>query len=266
MIKPGNNIRVYDSNLYMNESAWNGTLNHNQQIMDPLVTGRAFIIWDKVPSWVESNYPGFRAMTQKNFKGLTGLEDIQMEVQDYNYGFANNVYNFAGTITKGNNEFTVKHQEFSGSPIKNMYQFWVSNILDPETNISTYGRIHGLDYSAKNHTGSLMYIVMRPDVNNIERKNIEFACYWTNVMPKKIPLSHFEFNQGDVNGVEIEMPFTGNFHIGAKVDEYAKELLAQSFSFITDGLYDPKDQNQGFKNITDWDTNSGDTQQGLGDI
>lgn len=265
MIKPGN-VRVYDSNLYMNESAWNGTLNHNNLMQDPLVTGRAIIIWDKLPTWFESEYNGFRAMTQKNFLGLSGIEDIQMETQTWNTGFNNNEFQVAGTAPKGNNEFTLTHKEFSGSPIKNMYQYWVSMIIDPETGISPYGRIHNIDYAAKNHTGSLMYLVMRPDVNNIEKKNIEFACYWTNVMPKKIPLSHLEYTQGTVDTVDIEIPFTGNFHIGSKVDNYARELLKESHSYITDGLYDPKELNQGFKNITDWDTNSGDTQQGLGDI
>ena len=112
MIMPGN-IRVFDANLASNESFYNGTLNFKQLEFDPLITGYAVIIWDKVPSWVESEYKGFRAMTQKNFKGLTGLEDMQLETREYEYGFNNNQYNFVGGITKNNTEFTLRHQEYS---------------------------------------------------------------------------------------------------------------------------------------------------------
>ena len=265
MIMPGN-IRVFDANLASNESFYNGTLNFKQLEFDPLITGYAVIIWDKVPSWVESEYKGFRAMTQKNFKGLTGLEDMQLETREYEYGFNNNQYNFVGGITKNNTEFTLRHQEYSGSPIKNMYQHWVTNIMDPETGISPYGRKYGLDYSAKNHTGSLLYIVLRPDVNNIEKKNIEFACYWTNVFPKKLPIAHFEYSQGTRDQVEIEMPFSGTLHISAAVDNYAREKLKESYSFITCGMFDPQNLNQGAKDITVFDTNTGSSQQGLGDI
>lgn len=265
MIKPGN-IRVFDSNLAMNDSFYNGGLNLKQLNFDPLITGYAVIIWDKVPSWVEKDYPGFRQFTQKNFKSLTGISDFELQTQAIQYGFGNNEYNVAGGITKSNTEFTLKHQEFSGSPVKNMYQHWVTNIADPETDIATYARLYGMDYAAKNHTGSLMYIVTRPDVNNVDKNNIEFAAYWTNVLPTKVPLSHFEYNQGDRNTVEIEIPFKGNMHISAAVDNYAKELLRSSYSYVTEGMFDPTNANQGGKNITVFENNSGATQQGLGDI
>lgn len=265
MIKPGN-IRVFDSNLAMSNSFYTGGLNLKNLNSDPLITGYAVIIWDTVPSWVEKEYPGFRQFTQKNFKSLTGISDMELQSQAVQYGFGDNEYNVASGITKNNTEFTLKHQEFSGNPVKNMYQHWISNIADPETDIATYPKIYGLDYAAKNHTGSLMYIMLRRDVNNIEKRNIEFAAYWTNVYPTKIPLSHLEYNQGDRNAVEIEIPFKGNMHISAAVDNYAKELLANSYSFVSEGMFDPTNKNQGGKNIGVFTNNSGSTQQGLGDI
>ena len=108
--------------------------------------------------------------------------------------------------------------------------------------------------------------MLRPDVNNYERKNIEFACYFTNVFPKKIPLSHLEYTQGTRDQVTIEMPFSGTMHISSKVDDYARELLKQSYSFITSGMFDPTQINQGASNITVFDTETGSSQQGLGDI
>ena len=266
MIKPGSNIRVFDTQLATQQSFFTGGLNLKQLALDPLVVGHAFIVWTKLPKWVVSEYPGFKALTEKNFKAFGGIDDIELQTQAYQYGFGNNEYNVATEITKANTTFSIRHQEYSGSPIKNGYQHWVSNILDPETNISTYPKIYGMEYAAKNHTGELMYIVTRPDVNNIDKKNIEFAAYYTNVIPTKIPLSHFEFTQGDNNLAELEQSFRGNMHISAKVDNYAKKLLATTYAFVTEGLFDPENGNIGGKTIADFNTDSGSTQQGLGDI
>jgi hypothetical protein len=265
MIKQGN-IRVFDSQIATQQSFFTGGLNLKQLAFDPLVTGYAFIIWTKLPRWLVTEYPGFKAMTEKNFKAFSGIEDMELQVQQYAYGFNNNEYNVAAGITKNNTEFTVRHQEYSGSPIKNMYQFWVSSVADPETGIATYPKVYGMEYATKNHTGELMYIVTRPDVNNTERRNIEFAAYYTNVMPKRIPLSHFEYNQGEHNLVEIEIPFNGNMHISSKVDDYAKKLLDTTYSFVTEGQFDPENMNTGGRYITEFNTNIGSTQQGLGDI
>lgn len=266
MIKPGNNIRVFDTNLATQQSFFTGGLNLKQLAFDPLVTGHSFIIWTKLPKWVVSEYPGFKALTEKNFKSFDGIDDMELQTQAYNYGFSNNEYNVATEITKNNTTFSIRAQEYSGSPIKNGYMHWVSNIRDPETNIATYPRIYGMEYAAKNHTGELMYIVTRPDVNNVDKKNIEFSAYYTNVMPTKIPLSHFEYVQGDNNLVEIEQTFRGNMHISAKVDNYAKTLLASAYSFVCEGMFDPENYNVGGKKLSDFNDTSGNTQQGLGDI
>lgn len=265
MIKQGN-IRVYDSQLATQQSFFTGGLNLKQLAFDPLVTGYAFIVWTKLPKWIVQEYPGFKAMTEKNFKAFSGIEDMELQTQQYQYGFANNDYNVAAGITKNNTEFTLRHQEFSGSPIKNMYQFWVSSVADPETAIASYPKVYGMEYSAKNHTGELMYIVTRPDVNNVEKRNIEFAAYYTNVMPTRIPLSHFEYTQGEHNLVEIEIPFKGNMHLSSKVDSYAQRLLATSYSFVTAGQFDPENSNIGGRYLTEFNTNVGSVQQGLGDI
>lgn len=262
MIQPGN-INVFNANRAMNNSFYNGTLNFKQLDYDPLVTGYAVIIWDQLPTWVEEEYPGFRSFSQKNFLALTGIEDMQIETQEWNYGFNNNAYNTAVGITKNNTEFTITHKEFSGNPVKNMYQHWATNIFDPETGISPYGRKYGLEFKSINHTGSLLYIVLRPDVNNVDMRNIEFAAYFTNVFPKKVPYSHFEFQQGTRDHVQIEIPFSGVMHVSAAVDNYAVEKLKTCYSFLTMGMFDPNNLNPGQSDITVFDTSScGSSQQG----
>lgn len=244
MIKPGNGVYKYDNTLANNKSFFTGHMNLQRLEFDPFIGGYAFIYWVKLPKWVTMKYPGFKDMTQKNFKSFDGISDIDLQAEDYTHTFNSNGYGVASTIQKNNTDFTIKHQEFSGSPIRNMYQFWVSGIRDPRTDIATYPRMFGCDYAAKNHTGELLYIVTRPDANNVKDEsinNIEFAAYYTNVFPTKIPLGHLNYSQGDHSLAEIDIPFRGTMNISAKVDDFAKKTLKNLYSFVAEGMFDPDD-------------------------
>ena len=237
MILPNNNLKVDTRNFF------NGGLeltNNELKNFDPLVTGYAFICWISLPSWLATaGFGDFKQLTERNFKSLQGISDIELESQAYQYGFADNEYHVASNITKANTEITIKHQEFSGSPIKNAYQAWVSGIRDPETGIATYPALYDLEYKAANHTGEFLYIVTRPDGNTANYNNIEFAAYFTNVFPTRIPLAHLNYDQGDKSVVEIEIPLKCNMHISKYVDEYALVKLKELYSFRSEGLFRP---------------------------
>mgnify|MGYP007106421059 CR=1 FL=1 len=254
MLIPGKNINVFDMDKKRVQGSWfTGKMNTQALDFDPLVTGYAFIVWTKLPFWVEKTYQNFADMTQKNFKSFDGLSNIDLQTAQYQHTFNANSYEYATTIQKNNTNFTIKHQEFSGNPIKNMYQFWVTGIRDPETDIAVYPRAFGCTYGAKNHTGELLYIVTRPDANNVEMNNIEFAAYYTAVMPTTVPISHFIYNQGDHNSPEIDINFVGDLHLGPEVDNYAAAVLkdddttsgiyAKPYPILTTADFDP--QNNG---------------------
>lgn len=267
LLKSGDRIRVYDNDIAKNKSFFTGHVNDQALEFDPLVTGYSFILWTKVPVWLEREFPGFRAMTQKNFTAFDGLEDMEMQVVDYMHSFNENTHQVAGELTRNNQEFGINHKEYSGSPIGNMYKHWVSSIRDPRTGIATYPKAYNMEYGAKNHTGELLYITTRPDVNNVEHKNIEFAAYYTNVMPTRIQLSHFNFNLGDHDTVDYEQRFTGTMNIGAHVDNFAAEKLRETYNFVAQGMFDPENANVGEDNITVFNTeNTGITGSGGGDI
>lgn len=255
MIKNGEGIAAYDSKLATEASFFTGGMNLQTLNFDPFVSGYAVIIWTKLPSWVTDEYPGFAAMTQKNFKSFEGLSDMELQTGQYEHSFNGNQYDFATSITKGNTEFTLKHQEFSGSPIKNMYQHWVTGIRDPRTDIAQYPRKYGLDYCAKNHTGELLYIVTRPDINNVDMNNIEFAAYYTNVFPTKVPFSHLNYTQNSHDPAEIDITFKGTLNIGAKVDSFAKEKLKEVYAYITEGNIDPSIAEWGHIGLTPTNNN-----------
>ena len=155
MILPGasNNGRVMDTDVMANGDFYPGHANLQKLQFDPFITGFAFIIWTKMPTWVLDKYPNGVSILEKNFKAFSGISDMTLNTADYTHTFNGNAYSVNATIERGNNTFSIQHQEFSGSPIKNFYQYWISGISDPQTGIATYPAISGLEYAAANHTG-----------------------------------------------------------------------------------------------------------------
>jgi len=237
-----NSVLVFHNPTATNQNFFNGNYNTIDLDFDPLVTGYAFFKWTRLPSWINSAFGNgnFAAMTEKNFLGGFSLADIELETTTIQAGFSGNEYNVATNSKKNNTDFSIKHREFSGSPIRNMYQFWITGIRDPETGIATYPKTYGIDYAAKNHTGEIIYIVTRPDANNVGMNNIEFACYFTAVMPTKIMLSQFAYDTASHDAVEYEQSFKGCFHMGKKVDALAQKKLREvQYGMLELGDWDP---------------------------
>jgi len=204
----------------------------------------------QLPKWIENSYPEFKDMTEKNFLEGFSISDIELETTAVTFGFAGNEYNVATNSKKGNTEFSIKHREFSGSPIRHMYTFWCTGIRDPETGIATYPRLFGTDYAAKNHTGEIIYIVTRPDADNVDNHNIEFSAYYTAVMPTKIQLSQFAFTHGSHDAVEYDQTFKAVYHQSPQVDALAKIVLReQTYGFLEMGEFDPQKPALGKANI-----------------
>lgn len=208
-----------------------GSVNTTTQPVDPFVSGYAFWKWTKLPEWVEKEFPGFREMTEKNFKSFQGLDDIEISAVAQQLGFAAGDTNFAGGISM-NDGFSMSHNEYSGLVITNAYAAWVSGVRDPVTGVATYPAKYNLEYAARNHTGEGFYIVTRPDANNKDNPRIiEKAFYYTNVMPTKIPLGHLNFQAGSQESPTIEMPFFAKRHMGGKVEEAAKSIIRNTYNF-----------------------------------
>lgn len=243
-------VRVFSgTNHVVQPNFFKGTNNLQTLDFDPFITGYAFIMWTFIPAWVARVYPGFATFTQQNFQSFGGLQDLDLATGTHQQGFAANEYHVATNLQKQNTDFTIKHAEFSGSPVRNMYSFWVTGIRDPETGIATYPRMFGVDYAARNHTAELLYVVTRPDANNTAMNNIEFAAYYTNVMPTKVSLSHLNFDLGSHDPTQIEIPFKGTLHMSPQVDSYAKIRLAQTYGFREESEFSPRDGGMAGSNI-----------------
>lgn len=216
-------------NDYTTDNLFAGVWQLNQDNLtnfDPFIGGYAFIMWTKLPQFFLGNETlkkNFQALTEKNFKSFSGIGDMTLQVEDLTTGFAGNAYGVATNIQKENTSFTLTHYELAGSPIRELYQYWVTGIRDPETGLAHYhGQVDDLGYSAKNHTGELLYVVTDPSGSE---KGIEFACYYTNVMPTKVPQDHLNYSSGDHGLVEIQIDFRGNYHQSSEINLMAIEAM-----------------------------------------
>lgn len=202
-----------------------GSVNTGKNSFDPYVSGYAFIVWLKVPSWLP-NPDVFKQFSQKNFKSFGGLQNIELETEGVRQGFTANETHYTKGVGNKPSEFTLKYQEHSGSPLTKEYNGWVSGIRDPKTGIAVYPKQFGVEYHSDNHTGTLLYVVTRPDADNFGGKNIEFASLWTHVQPKRINLEHFNFESGSHDFSELEQPFSAYMNIGSEVEKFATDYVA----------------------------------------
>ena len=227
---------------------WN--LNENNiERFDPFIGGQAAIYWTRLPQFFTTDATkNFRSLTTRNFKSFSGIGDITLDTDQISHGFTGNELPVATTIKKENTSFTLKHYELAGSPIRELYQYWVTGIRDPETGIATYhGQLKegGLTYSMKNHTGELIYVVTDPSFALGGASGIEFAAYYTNVFPTKIPQDHLNYSSGDHGLVEVDIEFRGCFHQSSDINSLAAQIMKSSAYNKTYGDYKVTSSNGG---------------------
>jgi len=216
---------------------YTGSFNTKTLPMDPLVNGFAFIKWIVLPDWFRAKYPWFAGITEKNLKSFQGNDDIEISPVSVQVGFTSNESQFAGIMGSKGTGFTMSHNEFSGSPVTGAYNYWVSSVRDPHSGYAPYCAEHGVDYSARNHTGELLYVVLKPSAGKVGTQardislDIEDATYYTNVMPLKIQRNHLNYSQGTQEAVQVEQSFTADRWFGAGVLDYAASVLS-SFASI----------------------------------
>jgi hypothetical protein len=230
-----------DSLVGNNKTFFTGTDDMINLSFTPIVTGYAFIFWVRLPEWFkeDEDLKYFEAMTQKNFQSFQGLTDMELETATHQMGFNGNEFNVATVLRKGNTDFTLRHKEYMGSPIRKLYQKWISYISDPRTGVAVYPRLFDgqYEYSARNHSAQLLYVMTRPDVYNVGKHAVEFAAFYMNVIPRTIPLSHYAYEQGNQDSPTVEINFNGVLEIGPDVEEYAGFVLDSYLNGTGDGSF-----------------------------
>lgn len=248
-LKGYNTSKVIGENGSFFQGTWD--FHHdNVKQYDPFINGYAFIYWTRLPEFLMyrqslgteavDDYQAFKWMTMRNFKSFDGLSDIELSAEAITAGFTGNEMYAATGMTKGNTEFTLKHQELAGSPIRKLYSSWVNGIRDMDTGIAYFedGNGNPMEYSMSNYTGELLYVVTDPSGGTM-KNSIEFAAYFTNVFPTRVPMSHLNYASGEHNFTEIDIPFKGIMHVSDKINELAANNLEHLVKYRNAAKYDP---------------------------
>ena len=198
----------------------------NLNEMEPFLTGYGFMIWTHLPLFADESWKTrFRLLTERDLRSFSGHSDLTMEFEDLTQGFGGNTMAYPTNMKKDDTTFSVKFYEKAGSPLRNMFNYWLTGIRDPETGLATYhGKIKDgqFQYAAMNHVAEVLYVVTDASGGvNSDGSGIEYAEYWTNVVPTKIPKSHLDFEKGSHSLVDIDIEFRGNWHCGTQVNELA---------------------------------------------
>ena len=187
-----------------------------------------------------------KSLLQRNFKSLDGINDKTNEVGTTQSGFNQNETQWITAGAKKDVGFTTKMQEYSGSPVTNLFRYWNTGIRDPDPGVALYPQWANIEYSAKNHTAEFLYIQFRPDVTNgATGSNIEYASYITNAAPTITQESHYNYNPGSKNMTEYSQTWTGNKYHSPKVMELAATVVKSGIAtnFIFEGDWKPTGQN-----------------------
>jgi hypothetical protein len=234
-------IKGYHDNQFIrNYSLFLGsvdTTNAALQQYDPLKNGRGRIFFIQMPKFMEALFPDrtkiMRHMLEYGFTKVDGIGDLSLETETMTGGYVGKQIALPSLAKDDTNQITVGLYEFAGSPIREYIDMWISGISDKETGYSTY---HGLcdprraaelgvspmKYAQYNHTAEAIYVTTDPTGLG---DGIEYACLLTNMFPTQSNRSHFNYNSGESNLVQIDVPFSCSKYESAQINALAKKLV-----------------------------------------
>lgn len=176
----------------------------------------------------------FKHFLEFGFTEISGIQNPTLETEAITGGYTGGQFEIP-SITKDNTtEITINLYEFSGSPLREYLDTWITGISDKMVGIGHYhGMIaENMEYKASNHVMEAIYVntdpTGRPD-------SIEYACMFSNMMPKTIPLDHVNYSSGDHGAANVSIPFTCNKYESPQINEVAKALLTK-YVILTDYL------------------------------
>lgn len=266
-----NGIKNASTNL-QNYSLFLGGLNVRHDALaqyTPLKTGYARIFLIRMPYFMSKMLPdetaNFKHLIEYGFVGLDGIQNTTMDFEQVTGGYAAKQFDVATVAKDETNEITLKVYEFAGSPIREFTESWLTGISDPLTGVAHY---HGamdltaeqggaVAYNQANHTMEAIYVNTDPTGLS---SGIEYACMFTNMMPKQVKKDQFNFEAGTHSLVQADLPFTAVKYESAQINSVARGLLDKFkvrrnyLDFASGYLNDPnnKDKNLNWKNVAKW--------------
>lgn len=193
---------------------------------DPLRGGFARIFIVRLPRFMvlmdQDRAKRFKHLIEFGFTRVDGIGDATLETEDITGGYTGNKFAVPSITRDQIDEFTISCYEFSGSPIREFIDTWMTGISDPLTGISHYHGMISADcqFKASNHVMELIYVVTDPT-----GWNIEYSCMISNMMPKSVKKGHFNYESGSHPAVSLDLNFTASKYESPQINEVAAALM-----------------------------------------
>lgn len=199
---------------------------------DQFETGYSFLSVLKMPKFLEilaeqdtgvaQMVNSFKHMLQYEFRGLSGLPDIQGETFEITDG--SNTQILINNVTRDTSvTLSSPYFERSGSLITKFAEYYLTGIKDPMSKAKTY---HGLiknnllEPSLENEVFTFMYYVTDNTMLRLEK-----AYLLANVQLTKAETSMYDTTKGDIANKELSLEWNCFPITGYEVDKAAKVLL-----------------------------------------
>lgn len=225
------NIKQFRGNNLTDFSLFLGGVNVKNAALsqwDPLRTGYTRIFITKLPVFMETMFPAlsknFRHILEYGFMKVEGLGNIQAEFDQVTGGYNGEGFDVMTNVKDDTNEITITVLEFSGSPVREYLELWISGVMDIKAGIGHY---HGaidksVPYQQANHTMEMFIVNTGPTGRS---EDIEHCDFIANMMPKNIKLDQFNYNSGEHPIVSVDIPFTAVRYKSWQINEVGKRLL-----------------------------------------
>lgn len=236
---------------------------------DLLRTGYTRIIILRMPQFMEALLPEetkkFKHMLEFGNVGIDGIQGYSVETTQATGGFAGASIELPTGTKDDTNSITIKVYDTQGSLIRTYIDTWITGTFDPITGLNHYhgardasitgdgGVAKTMYFSQANHTMEALIIASDP-TGDIP----EYVALTTNMFPKQSDHSHFNFDPGSHELVQISLEFTANKYMSSQINYLGKVALQQfrilkNFMLLYSGYSENniKELKSG-ANITEW--------------
>lgn len=198
---------------------------------DPLKTGYVRLFCTQMPKFLELLLPDetkrFKHFIETAFTSVQGLGNVSMDFEALTGGYAGLSFEIPTLAKDETTAITISLYEQAGSPIREYVTMWITGIADKQTGIGHY---HGaldntswnLAYNQANHTMEMFYVSTDPTGR---ATGIEYACLFTNMVPKNIKVDQFNYESGQVQSVKYDLEFTVTKYESTQINMIAKKLM-----------------------------------------
>lgn len=211
------------------------------QNYDPMRTGFYRVFMIRKPLFVDNAIPEklnkLKHMIEYANTGFSGNDSITVNVTDIQGGFNTRRVELPSSLSDDTTEIIFKTYELSGSPLREVIQYWITGVIDLNSGLSTYHKTGqpndknaDIEVLQANHTAE--FIIVNTDPSGTK---VEFAALYANCFPKEIKLDHFNGESGTHETVPYELRFTCTRYISPQINEKAKQLLTK-YNVLMDSI------------------------------